>query len=238
MSKDITSMQGDEKAKQVRSLFNNIAPHYDLLNHLCSINIDKRWRRFTVEKLADVLAQPNANALDVCCGTADLSIELAKKVSTVGVDFSHPMLVIGNQKVKNYPIVLLEGDAMKLPFTDNSFNALTCAFGLRNLSDTFLGLAEFYRLLKPGGRVAILELSHPVVPIFREVFLFYFNRLLPLIGGLISGSLTAYSYLPASVAKFPDQKRLAKMMEDVGYKNVHYFNLTGGTAALHLGDKT
>lgn len=237
MSKNIVSLNGEEKAKQVRALFTDIAPYYDLLNHLCSVNIDKRWRRLTVSKLVDVLAKPNAKALDICCGTADLCMELVQKAPTIGVDFCHQMLVIGNKKVKGQQITLIEGDAMNLPFANNSFEAITCAFGLRNLADTSLGLAEFYRLLKPGGRVAILELSHPVIPIFREIFLFYFNRVLPLIGGAISGSLNAYSYLPASVAKFPNQKRLAEMMREIGYQNVNYINLTGGIAALHLGDK-
>lgn len=237
MNKDVSLSQGNEKAKQIRALFSNIAPYYDLLNHLFSINIDKRWRRFTAQKLSDILVYPQARALDVCCGTADLCLELGKQAPTIGVDFCHQMLVIGKKKIKDHPIVLLEGDALNLPFADASFEAITCAFGLRNLADTNLGLIEFYRLTKPGGRVAILEFSQPVIPIFRELFLFYFNRILPLIGGAISGSLSAYSYLPASVAKFPDQTRLVEMMETVGYKNVHYFNLTGGIAALHLGDK-
>lgn len=237
MSNDVLLSQGNEKAKQIRNLFTNIAPYYDLLNHLFSINIDKRWRRFTAQKLVDVLNKPQARALDVCCGTADLSLELGKHAPTIGVDFCHQMLVIGKKKVKNHPIVLLEADALNLPFADKSFEAISCAFGLRNLADFNLGLKEFYRIIKPGGRVAILEFSQPVIPIFRELFLFYFNNILPLIGGAISGSSAAYSYLPASVAKFPDQKGLVKMMENVGYKNVNYFNLTGGIAALHLGDK-
>lgn len=238
MSDKILLSQGAEKAKQIRNLFSNIAPYYDLLNHLFSINIDKRWRRFTAQKLSDILLKPNVCALDVCCGTADLSLELGKQAPTVGVDFCHQMLVIGKKKVKGHPIVLLEGDALNLPFADKSFEAISCAFGLRNLADVDLGLKEFYRIVKPGGRVAILEFSQPVIPVFRELFLFYFNYVLPMIGGAISGSSSAYSYLPASVAKFPDQKRLVEMMENIGYKNVHYFNLTGGIAALHLGDKT
>jgi demethylmenaquinone methyltransferase/2-methoxy-6-polyprenyl-1,4-benzoquinol methylase len=238
MSDEILLSQGAEKAKQIRNLFSNIAPYYDLLNHLLSINIDKRWRRFTAEKLSDILAKDQARAIDVCCGTADLSLELGKKAPTVGIDFCHQMLVIGKKKIKNHPIVLLEGDALNLPFAESSFDALSCAFGLRNLADVSLGLKEFYRIVKPGGRVAILEFSQPVVPIFKQLFLFYFNYVLPKIGGIISGSSAAYSYLPASVGKFPDQKRLVEMMQNIGYKNVHYFNLTGGIAALHLGDKT
>lgn len=229
---------GASKAKEVRELFGRIAPRYDLLNHLLSANIDKRWRRFTVKQLQDVLARPGARALDVCCGTGDLALELGAKLPTVGIDFCHSMLVIGRDKVarQHSPVFLSEGDALNLPFADGSFDAVTCAFGLRNLSDTAAGLIELRRMLKPGGRAAILEFSRPVVPVFRELFLFYFHRILPLIGGVISGSFGAYSYLPASVAQFPDQEKLARMMTEAGFARVRYFNLTGGIAALHLGD--
>jgi demethylmenaquinone methyltransferase / 2-methoxy-6-polyprenyl-1,4-benzoquinol methylase len=228
----------EEKAKAVRELFGHIAPRYDLLNHLLSANIDKRWRRFTVSQLADVLARPNARVLDVCCGTADLSLELSRLVPAIGIDFCHSMLVIGNEKIARHssPVCLLEGDAMSLPFPDGSFDAATCAFGLRNLADTRAGLLEFRRVLKPGGRVAILEFSQPVLPLFRQLFQFYFHRILPLIGGAISGSMGAYRYLPASVEKFPDQEGLAQLMRQSDYQKVHYFNLTGGIAALHLGE--
>ncbi len=226
------------KARQVREMFGRIAPRYDLLNHILSLNIDKRWRRYTVDQLKDIL-QPEAEALDVCCGTADLALELGRIVRTVGVDFCHPMLVIGNKKVaeNGCPVGLLEGDALNLPFADASFDAVTCAFGLRNLADYRLGLEELHRVLRSGGRVAILEFSQPVIPGFRQLFKFYFHRILPLIGGAVSGSLGAYTYLPNSVEGFPDQERLAEMMRRVGYKNVRYKNLTGGIAALHLGDK-
>lgn len=231
----------ENKAKEVRALFWRIAPYYDLINHLLSLNIDKRWRRFTVKNLLDVLSRPEARALDVCCGTADLSLELARHTKTLGVDFCHPMLVIGNEKIAKEreiaPVYLSEGDALNLPFMSEGFDAVTCAFGLRNLTDTRAGLAELYRMLKPGGRVAILEFSHPVVPLFRELFGFYFNRILPLIGGAISGSKGAYRYLPASVSLFPNQEQLATMMREVGYQRVRYVNLTGGIAALHLGDR-
>jgi demethylmenaquinone methyltransferase / 2-methoxy-6-polyprenyl-1,4-benzoquinol methylase len=229
---------GEAKAKAVRELFGHIAPRYDLLNHLLSANIDKRWRRFTVSHLSDVLARPNAQVLDVCCGTADLALELSRRVPTIGVDFCHSMLVIGNEKIARLssPVSLLEGDAMNLPFPDSSFDAITCAFGLRNLADTAAGLAELRRILRPEGRVAILEFSQPVIPLFRQLFQFYFHRILPLIGGAISGSFGAYRYLPASVEKFPDQEGLAELMRASGYQKVRYFNLTGGIAALHLGE--
>ncbi|MEW6733396.1 MAG: bifunctional demethylmenaquinone methyltransferase/2-methoxy-6-polyprenyl-1,4-benzoquinol methylase UbiE [Acidobacteriota bacterium] len=227
------------KARQVREMFGRIAPRYDLLNHLLSINIDKRWRRFTVAQLADLLARSDARALDVCCGTADLAIELNRHAHTCGVDFCHNMLVIGNEKVARQarPIWLLEGDALQLPFANEAFNVITCAFGLRNLADPAAGLAEFFRILKPGGRVAILEFSQPVLPLFRTIFNFYFRYLLPLIGGAVSGSFTAYRYLPTSVAQFPNQEGLVAIMQATGYKKVRYFNLTGGIAALHLGER-
>jgi demethylmenaquinone methyltransferase / 2-methoxy-6-polyprenyl-1,4-benzoquinol methylase len=226
------------KAKEVREMFGRIAPRYDLLNHLLSANIDKRWRRFTVSQLSDLLARPNALALDVCCGTADLALELSRSAPTVGVVFCHSMLVIGNEKVarSSRPVSLLEGDALNLPFTDESFDAVTCAFGLRNLADIREGLVELHRVLKPGGRVAILEFSQPALPLFRHLFQFYFHNVLPLIGGAISGSIGAYKYLPASVEKFPDQETLMKLMQESGYCQVRYFNLTGGIAALHLGE--
>ncbi len=229
------------KDRAVRAMFAEIAPSYDRLNHLLSINIDKLWRRFTVAKLKDALAQPGAIALDLCCGTADLTLELEKHARVIGCDFCHPMLVIGNEKIaakQSRRAALAEGDAMRLPFADASFDAVTIAFGLRNLEHIEGGLAEIFRVLKPGGRAAVLEFSRPVVPVFREIFEFYFYNILPRIGSLISGSDCAYHYLPASVRAFPDQKRLAEMMRGIGYANARYHNLTGGVAALHLGERT
>lgn len=228
------------KDRAVRAMFAEIAPSYDRLNHLLSVNVDKRWRRFTVGKLKDVLARPGAIALDLCCGTADLTLELAQQARVVGCDFCHPMLVIGRDKVaasQSARASLAEGDALHLPFADGRFDAVTIAFGLRNLEKIEGGLAEIFRVLKPGGRGAVLEFSRPVVPIFREAFEFYFHRILPRIGAFVSGSSGAYSYLPASVRAFPDQARLAEMMRTAGFANVRYHNLSGGIAALHLGDR-
>lgn len=228
-----------DKAPAVQAMFAEIAPSYDRLNHLLSLNIDKRWRRFTVNHLKDVLARPNALALDLCCGTADLTLELSQHARTVGADFCHPMLVIGNEKVARSQrrAALSEADAMRLPFADQCADVVTVAFGLRNLANVSVGLAEMYRVLKPGGRAAILEFSRPIVPGFREAFAFYFHHILPRIGGLISGSYNAYTYLPKSVGNFPDQKRLATLMTETGFQRVRYHNLSLGIAALHLGER-
>jgi len=229
------------KHEAVRAMFAEIAPTYDRLNHLLSVNIDKRWRRLVGQKLADVLSRPQAIALDLCCGTADLTLELsqqAPQAQVIGCDFCHPMLVLGRDKIPaQSPARLIEGDALRLPFADASFDAVTNAFGLRNLENVESGLREIHRVLKPAGRVAILEFSRPIIPLLREAFGFYFTRILPRIGALVSGSRQAYTYLPASVSQFPDQKRLAGMMRDAGFVDVTYRNLSAGIAALHLGTK-
>ena len=232
-------MNAAGKDRAVRAMFAEIAPSYDRLNHLLSASIDKRWRRFTVNQLKDVLTRPGAIALDLCCGTADLTLELANHARVIGCDFCHPMLVIGRDKLaasQATRAALMEGDALELPFADGSFDVVTIAFGLRNLEKVEGGLAEIFRVLKPNGRAAILEFSRPVVPIFREAFEFYFHRILPRIGAFISGSQGAYRYLPASVRAFPSQAQLAELMRAAGFINVKYQNLSGGIAALHLGD--
>jgi demethylmenaquinone methyltransferase/2-methoxy-6-polyprenyl-1,4-benzoquinol methylase len=227
------------KDRAVRAMFEEIAPSYDRLNHLLSLNIDKRWRRLVVRQLRDLIERPEALALDLCCGTADLTIELARHTRVIGCDFCHPMLVLGHQKVGSTPhrAHLTEGDALRLPFAEGQFDAVTIAFGLRNLARVEGGLSEMRRVLKPGGRVAILEFSQPVLPILRPLFQFYFHQILPRIGGLISGSSEAYRYLPQSVRHFPDQRGLAEMMRLVGFESVRYQNLSGGIAALHLGER-
>jgi demethylmenaquinone methyltransferase/2-methoxy-6-polyprenyl-1,4-benzoquinol methylase len=234
-----TNLGFSSKASRVRSMFAEIAPRYDFLNHTLSLNIDKRWRRFVISKVADRLEQPGAVALDLCCGTADLSIELSALAPTFGVDFCHPMLQLGIEKVRRAgrPIELVEGDALGVPFADSMFDVVTVAFGLRNLDGFESGLREIHRLLKPGGRSAVLEFSHPQVPVFRSMFHFYFTRVLPRIGSAVSGSSFAYQYLPESVHVFPDQKQLAGLMQKVGFSEVRYYNLFGGVVALHLGEK-
>lgn len=224
-------------AAAVRDMFAGIAGRYDLLNHLLSANIDKRWRRKVREKLEPILQNENALVLDVACGTGDLSIELQRdaKAKVVGTDFCRPMLAIAKEKAAAIPFV--EGDAMNLGFADNVFDAVTIAFGLRNLSNVADGLRELHRILKPHGKLVVLEFSSPVIPGFRSAFNFYFSKILPRIGGIVSGSRGAYEYLPDSVSKFPDQRQLAAIMQQTGFDNVEYTNLTGGIAAMHVGEK-
>ena len=228
-----------EHARAVRAMFSGIAGKYDLLNHVLSANIDKRWRRLVREKLSDILANENAVVLDVACGTGDLALELQKhaKARVIGTDFCRPMLAIAHEKTAKLllPVPYVEADAMKLSFADASFDAVAIAFGLRNLSNFEDGLRELRRILKPGGKLAVLEFSAPLVPGFKALFNFYFTSILPRIGGIVSGSRGAYEYLPDSVSKFPDQKTLAKLMVKTGFADVEYKNLTGGIAAIHTG---
>jgi demethylmenaquinone methyltransferase/2-methoxy-6-polyprenyl-1,4-benzoquinol methylase len=230
-----------EHSRRVREMFAGIAGRYDLLNHLLSGNIDQRWRRLVARRLRERLPPVGALVLDVACGTGDLSLALSEATGArvIGTDFCRPMLEIAAQKAvtKHASIPLIEGDALRLPFADECFDAVSIAFGLRNLSSVAGGLRELQRVLKPGGRAAILEFSRPVLPGFRTLFQFYFTRVLPRIGGVISGSPGAYEYLPDSVSRFPDQKRLAGLMSEVGFEEVEYKNLTGGIAALHLGTR-
>lgn len=228
-----------DHARRVRAMFARIAGRYDLLNHLLSANIDKHWRRRVARLLSAQLSTPNARILDVACGTGDLSLTLkaAGPARVTGLDFCRPMLEVAARKTGpgRARVPLIEGDALSLPFAAGAFDAVTIAFGLRNLASVEGGLGELLRVLKPGGRAAILEFSQPVVPGFRALFQFYFNQVLPRIGGVVSGSRGAYEYLPDSVTRFPDQARLARMMREVGFGDVTYQNLTGGIAAIHTG---
>ena len=230
-----------EHARAVREMFSGIARKYDFLNHFLSANIDKRWRRKVSEKLNDILQNPQAIVLDVACGTGDLSLELktAGKAKVIGTDFCHPMLAIAKDKTEksNRQIPYIEGDGMNLSFADETFDAVTIAFGLRNFSNWQDGLKELRRVLKKGGKLAVLEFSSPIVPGFRQIFNFYFARVLPRVGGAVSGSRGAYEYLPDSVSRFPDQKNLASMMREIGFSDVEYKNLTGGIAAIHTGTR-
>ena len=222
-------------------MFSGIAARYDLLNHLLSVNIDKRWRRMVRAKLTDILARTDAVVLDVACGTGDLAIELQlnAQARVIGSDFCRPMLAIAKEKTgrDRIPIAYVEGDALSLPFADDSFDAATIAFGLRNLASWEDGLYELRRVIRPGGKLAVLEFSTPSVPGFRTLFNLYFGQILPRIGGIVSGSRAAYEYLPASVSKFPDQQGLMELMIGAGFDSVEYSNLTGGIAAIHTGIK-
>lgn len=236
-----------EHARAVRQMFGAIAGRYDLFNHLFSANIDARWRKTVARTLAEVLAKPDAMILDVACGTGDLSLALGQASARltkdssapariIATDFCRPMLSIAQTKAA--ATAFIEGDALRLPFASNSFDAATIAFGLRNLSSVTEGLTELHRILKPNGVLVILEFSKPVIPIFREGFNFYFKHILPRIGDAFNGSTGAYLYLSESVSKFPDQPQLAALMNEASFHHVTYRNLTGGIAAIHTGKKS
>jgi demethylmenaquinone methyltransferase/2-methoxy-6-polyprenyl-1,4-benzoquinol methylase len=235
------TVREQEHARAVREMFSGIAKKYDFLNHFLSVNTDKRWRRLVSKKLKDILDREDAIVLDVACGTGDLSVELqtAGRAKVIGTDFCRPMLEIAFDKnaKNNTAIPYIEADGMNLSFADNTFDAATIAFGLRNFSNWQDGLVELHRILKKGGKLAILEFTTPVVPGFKQIFNLYFTQILPRIGGAVSGSRGAYEYLPDSVSRFPDQKGLVKMMQETGFSDVEYKNLTGGIAALHIGTK-
>ena len=231
-----------QHANRVREMFATIASRYDLLNHLLSANIDKRWRRLVATQLRDELGSGKKRILDVACGTGDLSLTLFEftEAQIIATDFCRPMLAIAARKTldRQMPIRLVEGDALSLPFRDQSFDAVTIGFGLRNLAAVDDGLKELLRVLRPGGSIAVLEFSKSRTPVVRALFQFYFTKVLPLMGGAISGSRSAYTYLPNSVRSFPDQDELATLMSKVGFVEVSYENLSGGIAALHLGKRS
>jgi demethylmenaquinone methyltransferase / 2-methoxy-6-polyprenyl-1,4-benzoquinol methylase len=231
-------------SRAVQQMFTGIAHRYDFLNHFLSASVDRYWRRITVNKVRElIVASPSALCLDACSGTGDLALALHRGVkgAVVGSDFCHPMLTRANAKIAASSlkdrIRNIEADTLALPFANSSFDAVTIAFGLRNLEDPRRGLEEMHRVLKPGGAAVILEFSRPVVPVFRHVFNFYFRYILPRLGAAISGDGKAYQYLPDSVRKFPAQVELMELMEAVGFRDPGYRNLTGGIAALHWGTK-
>jgi len=236
-----------EAGLHVRDMFSRIAPRYDFLNHLLSFSLDKLWRRRTAKIFSPILARPEARVLDLCCGTGDLAFALARRrarlsraagdsVSPVtGSDFVEGMLVRAKSKAQagGYDVVFAGADALSLPFADASFDLVTAAFGFRNLSNYESGLREFARVLKSGGEVGILEFSEPESGLLAGVFRFYFRRVLPRIGGAISGDKQAYAYLPGSVAKFPSAGDLRAMMERSGYAHVEVYSWNFGSVLLH-----
>jgi demethylmenaquinone methyltransferase/2-methoxy-6-polyprenyl-1,4-benzoquinol methylase len=224
-----------EAARWVRDMFGRIAPRYDLANHLLSYNLDRLWRRHTVKRVRSVLDRPEARVLDICCGTGDLALALRKggRARVLASDFCHPMLEAASRKLPGG--VLFEADAMQLPVRDASLDLITVAFGFRNLTNYDAGLREMRRVLRPGGMAAILEFSQPGNSAFAALYKFYSRRILPHLGGLITGAPDAYRYLPESIQKFPDADGLADAMRRAGFNSVSYEGLTGGSVALHLG---
>ncbi len=226
-----------DAARWVRGMFGRVAGRYDVANHLLSLNIDRRWRARTVTRVKPVLERPGARVLDVCCGTGDLVLALARHHAVLGSDFCHPMLVIARDKIagRGAAAAVFESDALQLPLRDGSLDLLTVAFGFRNLANYEAGLQEMRRVLRPGGMAAILEFTTPPNRIFAAAYHFYARRVLPWIGGMISGSRDAYEYLPESVRKFPDAAQLARMMGTAGFIDAGYEYMTGGIVALHVG---
>jgi len=234
------SRNEQEAAHWVRGMFGRVAHRYDLANHLLSFNIDRYWRAHTVRRTLDILERPEARVLDICCGTGDLVLGLAKRGRPVlGSDFCHPMLVAANTKIarRRAPAALFESDALALPLRDASLDLITVAFGFRNLANYQSGLLEMRRVLRPGGMAAILEFTQPPNAAFAALYNLYSRRVLPWIGGLISGSRDAYTYLPESIKKFPGAEGLAEQMRAAGFAGVEFERLTFGAVALHLGKK-
>lgn len=230
-----------QAAKWVQGAFAEVAPKYDLLNHLLSFNVDRSWRKRVVNRLRPILEKPGARILDLCCGTGDVLLDLqrATNAAVIGADFCHPMLVAAKRKIarKHYISALFEGDALQLPLRGDSLDAITIAFGFRNLTNYEGGLRELYRVLKPGGVLAVLEFSHVQGPIMSGLYGLYSRWVLPTVGRLISGSSDAYTYLPASIRKFPQAGELKQQILAAGFREVDYEYLNSGIAALHVGVK-
>jgi demethylmenaquinone methyltransferase / 2-methoxy-6-polyprenyl-1,4-benzoquinol methylase len=230
-----------EAARWVREMFGPVARHYDLLNHVLSFNLDKGWRAHTVDRVTPILSRADARVLDLCCGTGDVFLALEERAGrpVLGSDFCHPMLVEANKKVaaRRYRTPLFEADALALPLADASLDLITIAFGFRNLANYDTGLLELRRVLKPGGVAAILEFSQPTNAAWAAIYGFFSTRVLPKVGGLVSGSPEAYSYLPESIRKFPGADALAARMRAAGFKTVEFDRMAGGAVALHLATK-
>jgi demethylmenaquinone methyltransferase/2-methoxy-6-polyprenyl-1,4-benzoquinol methylase len=229
-----------EKRAYVRSVFSEIAPRYDLLNHLLSFSIDKRWRRRAVAALRWE-RDPSGVYVDLCAGTMDVANELARKPRfrglVLGTDFAEPMLRFGRQKVASRPVAPVVADAVRLPLRTGSAAGAIVAFGARNLENLDAGIAEAFRVLHDGATFVILEFSMPRVPIVRAFYRLYFHHVLPTLGRLVSRHPTAYRYLPASVDNFPNEEELAARMTHAGFENVRVTRLSFGIAAIHAGER-
>ena len=231
----------DKSNERVRTMFSEIAPNYDRMNHLLSMNVDHYWRWRTVRKLKPNRTDP---ILDICTGTGDLAIAFHKytagEVEVVGSDFCYPMLEVGVQKNKKSlrDIQFIEADSQQLPFQDDYFQVVSVAFGLRNVADTDLGLREMLRVCKPGGQIAILEFSKPRYQPIRGLYGWYFKNVLPRIGQMLArNDSSAYNYLPDSVGEFPCYEQLTERMLAAGMKTAKFYPLTFGIATLYIGTK-
>ena len=229
-----------EKGERIQEMFGSIAPRYDLLNRLLSCGIDRRWRRFAVCQIGVT----EGTVLDVATGTGDVALEIAAQtpasVRIVGVDFCKEMVELGKEKVAASPhagrIWLEVAPCEEIPYPDATFAAATIAFGIRNVVDRLQGLKEMQRVLKPSGKIVILEFSTPSYPLFRAIYLFYFLKVLPAIGGLFSKH-SAYRYLPDSVLEFPSREEFKSLMAKAGFRSLRHHDLTFGIATVYVGEK-
>jgi demethylmenaquinone methyltransferase/2-methoxy-6-polyprenyl-1,4-benzoquinol methylase len=230
-----------DKGEKIQQMFGAIAPRYDFLNRLLSFGIDRRWRKKAVRLLK---YREGARILDVATGTGDVALEIARctpaSVKVTGADFCREMVELGEVKVAASPyagrIDLKVAPCEDLPFANDTFDSITIAFGIRNVVDRKLGLAEMWRVMRPGGRMIILEFSTPRSRLFRQLYYFYFRRLLPIVGGLFS-RYNAYKYLPDSVLEFPSHEEFSKMISEAGFRNIHIHELTFGIASIYAGEK-
>jgi demethylmenaquinone methyltransferase/2-methoxy-6-polyprenyl-1,4-benzoquinol methylase len=233
-------MEENGKKIYVKKMFDSIAHRYDFLNHFLSFGVDYYWRRATSKKLN---ISENSIVLDLATGTGDLAIEINRRsgAKIIGVDIAHNMLVLFAQKLKDKKldgkIKIVLGDAEKLPFYNEKFDAVTIAFGIRNVSDLPRTLKEMNRILNDSGKIAILEFSRPKIFLFKQIYFFYFKNILPLIGEIFSGHNSAYNYLPESVSNFFEPKDFVSMMNTAGFKNINYEQLTFGIVTLYMGEK-
>ena len=228
------------KKEQVANMFNNIAHRYDFLNHFLSLGIDILWRKKAIKLFKD---KKYEHLLDIATGTGDFAIEasILKPVSIIGVDISEGMLENGRKKLKEKKldklISLQTGDSENLPFQNNQFDGILCSFGVRNFENLQKGIAEMYRVIKPQGKTVIIEFSQPEKFPIKQVYSFYFNSILPILGRLFSKDNAAYTYLPESVSVFPYGKNFLSILEQAGFKNCLHIPLTGGIAAIYVGEK-
>jgi demethylmenaquinone methyltransferase / 2-methoxy-6-polyprenyl-1,4-benzoquinol methylase len=228
-------------AKAVQQMFTDVAPRYDLLNHVLSCNVDRIWWWRTAKTFSSILQKPDARILDLCCGTGDMTLALRRRAGKaqnriVGADFVHAMLVRAAAKTGAKNISLMEGDALELPAGESSFDLVTSAFGFRNLANYNAGLREIYRVLRPGGEVGILDFSEPK-GILGKLYRLYFRHVLPRIGTMISGVSGPYAYLPASVERFPEPEEMLSRMRAAGFGEVSWTPYTLGIAGLFRGKK-
>jgi demethylmenaquinone methyltransferase / 2-methoxy-6-polyprenyl-1,4-benzoquinol methylase len=242
MSLEPESLGRDKQPRRIAGMFDAIAPRYDFLNHLLSLGLDVRWRTKAIRVLG---LAPGATVLDLCAGTADLGIAAATAASpagrVIGVDFSREMLRLGQQKLSRRGLAermpLVQGDAMRIPLASEAVDGAMVAFGIRNVEQPAAAYAEVYRVLRPGGRFAILEFGLPRMPGVRQAYLWYFRHVLPRIGGMVSGHASAYAYLPASVGTFPEPASVMSQLVAAGFSDVRTVPLTFGVVYLYSAAK-